>query len=133
MGQYRQLPDRLRTLHPKFRTPYIAILLFGFIACLTMLPGQASFLGTVYAYGAMLSFTMAHAAVIKLRISEPDAERPYRVWGYPWTTGIALLGSAGFLIANVAGDTRNSLRSIAILALSFPVFLLVQRATRSRA
>src|SRR5689334_6469662 len=78
MGQYRQLPDRLRTLHPKFRTPYIAILLFGFIACLTMLPGQADFLGQMYAFGAMLSFTIAHLAVIALRLKQPDAERPWR-------------------------------------------------------
>jgi basic amino acid/polyamine antiporter, APA family len=78
MGQYRQLPDRLRTLHPKFRTPYIAILLFGFVACLTMLPGQADFLGKMYSFGAMLSFTIAHLSVIKLRFKYPDAERPYR-------------------------------------------------------
>jgi len=78
MGQYRQLPDKLRTLHPKFRTPYIAILLFGAIACLTMLPGQAEFLGQMYAFGAMLSFTIAHLAVIRLRMKQPDAERPYR-------------------------------------------------------
>jgi APA family basic amino acid/polyamine antiporter len=78
MGQYRQLPDKLRTLHPKFRTPYIAILLFGFIACLTMLPGQADFLGQMYAFGAMLSFTIAHLAVIRLRLRQPDAERPWR-------------------------------------------------------
>src|SRR4029079_14924716 len=77
MDQYRQLPDRLRTLHPKFRTPYIAILLFGFIACLTMLPGQAEFLVQMYAFGAMLSFTIAHLAVIRLRMAKPDAERPW--------------------------------------------------------
>jgi APA family basic amino acid/polyamine antiporter len=78
MGQYRQLPDKLRTLHPKFRTPYIAILLFGAIACVTMLPGKADFLGQMYAFGAMLSFTIAHLAVIRLRMKQPDAERPYR-------------------------------------------------------
>jgi len=78
MGQYRQLPESLRRLHPRFRTPYVAIIVFGLLACLTILPGQAEFLGTVYAFGAMLSFTVAHAAVVALRIKEPDAERPYR-------------------------------------------------------
>jgi basic amino acid/polyamine antiporter, APA family len=78
MGQYRQLPERLRQLHPKFRTPYVAIVVFGGIACLTMLPGEAEFLGTVYAFGAMLGFTMAHASVVALRVKEPDRERPYR-------------------------------------------------------
>jgi basic amino acid/polyamine antiporter, APA family len=78
MGQYRQLPERLRVLHPKFRTPYVAILIFGLVACVTILPGQAEFLGTIYAFGAMLSFTIAHLAVISLRIRKPEAERPWR-------------------------------------------------------
>ena len=78
MGQYRQLPEGLRALHPKFRTPYVAIIVFGLIACVTILPGQAEFLGTIYAFGAMLSFTVAHFAVVALRVKQPDRERPYR-------------------------------------------------------
>src|SRR3954453_17693192 len=77
MGQYRQLPHRLRPLHPKFRTPYIAIILFGAIACLTMLPGKAEFLGQLYAFGAMLSFTIPPLALLKRRPRYPDAERPW--------------------------------------------------------
>src|SRR4051812_35610414 len=53
MGQHRQLPEKLRQLHPRFRTPYIAIIVFGAVAALTILPGKADFLGTVYAFGAM--------------------------------------------------------------------------------
>jgi APA family basic amino acid/polyamine antiporter len=78
MGQYRQLPEGLRALHPRFRTPYVAIMVFGLVACVTILPGQAEFLGTIYAFGAMLSFTIAHMAVIALRINQADRERPYR-------------------------------------------------------
>jgi APA family basic amino acid/polyamine antiporter len=78
MGLHRQVPDGLRRLHPRFRTPWIGILLFGAIACLTLIPGQATFLGNMYAFGAMLSFTIAHAAVVRLRIIDPDRERPYR-------------------------------------------------------
>src|SRR5205807_1600871 len=44
MGQHRQLPERLRQLHPRFRTPYIAIPVFGLVACVTILPGKATFL-----------------------------------------------------------------------------------------
>ena len=78
MGIHRQVPDSLRQLHPKYGTPWIGILLFGAIACLAMIPGQADFLGNMYAFGAMLSFTIAQLAVIKLRVSKPDVERPYR-------------------------------------------------------
>src|SRR5215213_2453915 len=78
MGLHRQVPDRLRQLHPRYGTPWIGILIFGAIACVLMIPGQAAFLGNMYAFGAMLSFTIAHAAVIRLRISDPDRPRPYR-------------------------------------------------------
>jgi len=77
MGQHRQLPERLRQLHPRFRTPYIAIIVFGLVAALTIVPGKAKFLGTIYAFGAMLSFTIAHLAVIALRVKYPDRPRPY--------------------------------------------------------
>ena len=60
MGIHRQLPDRLRRLHPRYRTPWIGILLFAAIAIGTILPGQEAFLGNLYAFGAMLSFTFAH-------------------------------------------------------------------------
>lgn len=77
MGIHRQVPDRLRQLHPTFRTPWLGILIFSALACLAMLPGKADFLGNIYAFGAMLSFTIAHAAVVRLRLTKPDQERPY--------------------------------------------------------
>jgi basic amino acid/polyamine antiporter, APA family len=78
MGLHRQVPDRLSRLHPRYSTPWIGILLFGGIACLTIIPGKAEFLGNMYAFGAMLSFTIAHLSVIRLRVKEPDKPRPYR-------------------------------------------------------
>ena len=78
MGVHRQVPDSLRRLHPRFGTPWIGILIFGAIACVAMIPGKADFLGNMYAFGAMLSFTIANLAVIQLRRSKPDADRPYR-------------------------------------------------------
>ncbi len=78
MGLHRQVPDRLSRLHPRFGTPWIGILLFGGVACLTIVPGQAEFLGNMYAFGAMLSFTIAHLSVIRLRVKQPDRPRPYR-------------------------------------------------------
>jgi basic amino acid/polyamine antiporter, APA family len=112
MGQYRQLPERLRVLHPRFRTPYVAITIFGLVACLTILPGQADFLGTIYAFGAMLSFTIAHLAVIALRITQPDTERPWRGPGTLRFRGyelplFALIGGAGTAIAFVVVTVLN--------------------------
>ena len=78
MGQHRQLPELLRALHPRFRTPYVAIAVFSGVACLAILPGKADFLGVIYAFGAMLSFTIAHAAVATLRVKRPDVDRPWK-------------------------------------------------------
>ncbi|HUR86229.1 MAG TPA: amino acid permease [Solirubrobacteraceae bacterium] len=96
MGIHRQVPDRLRQLHPKFGTPWVGILVFGVVACLTLLPGQADFLANMYAFGAMLSFTIAHAAVIRLRLVQPDRERPYRGPGTLRIAGRELPGFAVF-------------------------------------
>ena len=78
MGQYRQLPEVIRQIHPTYRTPYVAIIFFAILAIVTLLPGQASFLATMYSFGAMLSFTIAHAAVIRLRQKQPDRERAWQ-------------------------------------------------------
>src|SRR4051812_14103667 len=96
MGIHRQVPDRLRQLHPKFGTPWIGIIVFAVIACITLLPGQATFLGNMYAFGAMLSFTIAHAAVVRLRLVQPDRERPYRGPGNLRFRGRDLPGFAVF-------------------------------------
>jgi APA family basic amino acid/polyamine antiporter len=81
MGQHRQLPDRIRQVHPRFHTPYIAIIAFSAVAAVTMLPGKTDFLATMYSFGAMLSFTIAHVAVIRLRQKQPERERE---WKAPW-------------------------------------------------
>src|SRR5438309_2438702 len=106
MGLHRQVPDRLSRLHPRFSTPWIGILLFGGVACLTIIPGKAEFLGNMYAFGAMLSFTIAHLSVIRLRIKEPDKPRPYRGPGTLRVAGrplpvFALLGIGGTGLAFV--------------------------------
>jgi APA family basic amino acid/polyamine antiporter len=67
LGQHRQLPDRLGQISARSRTPVAALLVFAALACLAMVPGQEVFLGNMYAYGAMLSFTTAHVALIGLR------------------------------------------------------------------
>jgi basic amino acid/polyamine antiporter, APA family len=135
MGQYRQLPEGLRRLHPRFRTPYIAIVLFGLVACITILPGKADFLGTIYAFGAMLSFTIAHMSVVALRIKHPDAERPWRGPGNLRFRGrdlplFALLGGLGTAMAFVVVTILNfeTLVAGAIwLALGLTTYVLYRR------
>ena len=85
LAEHRQLPGLFSRLHPKYRTPWFTIVFFSVIAGVLLIPGKTTFLGNLYSFGAMLSFTTAHAAVIALRIKEPDRERPYRM---PWNVRI---------------------------------------------
>ena len=80
MATYRQLPEALRRLHPRFKTPWLSLVLFAGIApILLILPGDVNFIGTLYSLGATLSFTIAHASLVKLRtLDGAQAEIPYR-------------------------------------------------------
>ena len=102
MATYRQIPEVFRRLHPKFKTPWLSIVLFGGIApAIVMLPGDTTFIGTLYAFGATLSFTVAHAALVRIRMRPPpEAEevafraRPnLRARGIDWPV-FALVGGA---------------------------------------
>jgi basic amino acid/polyamine antiporter, APA family len=92
MSTYRQLPEALRRLHPRFKTPWLSLVLFAGVApILLILPGDVNFIGTLYSLGATLSFTIAHTSLIKLRADDvSDAEIPYlarpnlRIRGRSW-------------------------------------------------
>jgi APA family basic amino acid/polyamine antiporter len=78
MATYRQMPEIFRRLHPKLKTPYVALVLFAGIAPIViLLPGDVNFVGTLYSLGATLSFTVAHAAMVRLRM-RPDPAVAYR-------------------------------------------------------
>ena len=78
LGQHRQLPRILGRVHPTRLTPYVAVIFFGIIAVILILPGQVTLLADLYAFGSMISFTAAHVSVIVLRRKEPDLPRPFR-------------------------------------------------------
>jgi basic amino acid/polyamine antiporter, APA family len=135
MGQHRQLPEFLRLLHPRFRTPYIAIAVFSVIACLAIAPGEADFLAVIYAFGAMLSFTMAHASVATLRVKQPDVERP---WTPPFNIAIrgrelpltAIFGGLGTGIALVVAtvlDLRVLISGVGWMAIGVTLYIVYRR------
>jgi APA family basic amino acid/polyamine antiporter len=135
MGQYRQLPERLRQVHPRYRTPFIAILVFSGVAALTVLPGETELLATMYSFGAMLSFTIAHVSVARLRTREPDRERPwspplnlrFRGRRLPLTAIVGGLGTFAAWIVVMALDTRTLFLGAAWMAIGIVVYLLYRR------
>ena len=81
------LPRRFAQLHPKFKTPYFSIVVFGIAAAVLVLPGifaggsEIDLLGAVYSLAATFAFCSAHLSVMRLRFVEPDLYRPYRMPG----------------------------------------------------
>jgi APA family basic amino acid/polyamine antiporter len=112
MGQHRQLPETLRQVHPRFKTPYMAIIIFSIFAGLTMIPGKTTFLATLYSVGATLSFTIAHVSVLRLRQTKPDTERPWKPPGsvrirgveVPLTAVFGGIGTFGAFVVAMALD-----------------------------
>ncbi len=81
---------------------------------------------TVLAFFFVANYTLSFISVFVLRRREPEKERPFRAWGYPWTTALALVGSVLFLVGAVASDTRNSIYALLLLAVSYPLFRLMR-------
>src|SRR2546428_9153692 len=107
-------------------TPTVTLFISTIVAVLFIISGTFEKVLAVIAFFFVAYYSMAFISVILLRWREPDLPRPYRVWGYPWTTLIVLIGSIAFLAGAVAGDTRNSLWALGLLAISYPVYLLLK-------
>jgi basic amino acid/polyamine antiporter, APA family len=98
LAEHRQLPRLFSSLHPRYRTPWFTLIFFSMFAGALILYGNTSVLGNLYSFGAMLSFTTAHAAIIALRVKDPDRERPYRS---PW--GVRIRGKEIPIAAVIGG------------------------------
>jgi APA family basic amino acid/polyamine antiporter len=107
LAEHRQLPRIFSQLHPRYRTPWFTLIFFSALAGVLIVYGDTAVLGNLYSFGAMLSFTIAHAAIIALRVKDPDRERPYRSpWGVrlrgyviPMTAVIGGIGTASAWVA----------------------------------
>jgi basic amino acid/polyamine antiporter, APA family len=75
----RQIPSWAGKLEKTHSTPYIAIVIAAVLALALAIPGDIRFLASVYAFGALLAVTIAQISIVRLRVTEPELERPYRV------------------------------------------------------
>jgi APA family basic amino acid/polyamine antiporter len=136
MSSYRQLPELFRRLHPKLKTPWLALVVFAGIGpTIFLISGQVDFLGNMYAFGAMLSFTIAHLAVITLRVKGRDEELEWRarpnllIGGIQWPLfalfGAFGTGAAWLVIVVQKASTRDA--GLAWLAAGALFYVLYRR------
>ena len=114
-------------------TPTVALALSAVVAVAFILTGTFSTVIALLAVFFVANYVLSFIALIVLRRRAPDAPRPYRAWGYPWTTIVALGGSVAFLIATVVADPGTAMKAGVVLAISWPVYLGVRRVQRGRA
>ena len=107
-------------------TPVVAVLLSA-AACLVMvITGTLEIVLAVTAFLFVAQYSMMFITVFVLRRREPEARRPFRAIGHPWTTGLVLVLSIAFLVGAFLADTKNSVYSLLLLAASWPIYLLVR-------
>jgi basic amino acid/polyamine antiporter, APA family len=111
-------------------TPTVALFVGSLVAVLFILTGTFREVVAVLAFFFVASYAISFTSLFVLRRREPNTPRPFRAWGYPWTTGLALGISVAFLIGAVLSDKENSIPAILLLAASYPAYLLLKRVSK---
>jgi APA family basic amino acid/polyamine antiporter len=105
-------------------TPNVALYLSTAVTIAFIATGSLQKVLAVTAFFFVANYALSFTSLFVLRHREPNSVRPYRAWGYPWTTGFALAGSLAFLVSAIVGDTRNSIWALIVLAASYPIYRL---------
>ena len=103
-------------------TPSVALALSTVVAGAFLFSRTFAAVLAVVTLFMVVQYLLMYVSIIALRRREPQAPRPYRAWGYPWTTLAAVLIAVAFLIGIALGDPRHSLIAFIILILSYPVY-----------
>jgi len=114
LGSHKLQPAILSRVHEKFKTPYVAIIIFGIIALIILMPGFFATnafenMGALYAFGSLLAFMFAHASILSMRVRQPNLERPFKLG---WNIRI---GKYELPISSIIGLAATSLIWVIIL------------------
>jgi basic amino acid/polyamine antiporter, APA family len=134
LATHDMFPKVFSRLHPRFRTPYVSIIVFGIVASLLMLRGQIDLMASVYSLAATFAFAVAHLAVMRLRFVEPDLWRPFRMplnirWGRSSIPVLSVIGALAIgavftqlLFQNIGGSTFVYVGWLAAGVVTFVVY-----------
>jgi APA family basic amino acid/polyamine antiporter len=123
---------QLAHVHPRFQTPSTALILQAVLSSLLLLAiGRFQALFSLAIFGEWLFYALTASTIFVFRRREPDASRPYSVWGYPVLPALFILAAAVLLVFSFADQPRNSLVGTAIILLGVPLHLLLRRRATS--
>jgi APA family basic amino acid/polyamine antiporter len=112
-------------------TPTVSLFISTMVSVAFILTGTFEKVLALLAFFFVANYTISFVSLFVLRVREPNLPRPYRAWGYPWTTGIVLAGSIAFLASAIHGDRENSLYALAVLLISYPVFVAIKQIQKN--
>ncbi len=136
LGRFQLIPPALSKVHPRTKTPYISIILFASLAILIIIPSffapdDFQKLGTLYAFGSLLSFVFAHASIIRLRMMNPGWLRPFKLplnirinrYELPVTAILGLLGTGAIWVIVMVTQPYSRWVGLAWMAVGLVVYL----------
>jgi APA family basic amino acid/polyamine antiporter len=143
LSSHRQLPATLSRVHHRFRTPYIAIILFCLVSLLVLTPGffTTTFfadLGALYVFGSLLCFALAHAAILGLRVRKPELPRPFKLGGnirikgreLPITTILGLIATLAIWVIVIVTQPYSRQVGIIWMAVGLIIYCLYRLKAR---
>jgi APA family basic amino acid/polyamine antiporter len=109
-------------VHPRYKTPHVAIMTMGFWGCLLTLSGTFEQITSYVIFASWGFYALTVLSVIILRHTMPAVPRPYKAWGYPYAT-LAFVAVAGWFLYNtLLEDTRNAVIGIVLIIISLPFY-----------
>ena len=118
----------LDQINPRWGTPLPAIAAHVTVSSLMVLfAGSLGFILTLAIFAAWLYYAIAVVGLVQLRRTQPNLKRPYRMWGYPFTPALFLVGTVGFLGSILVQSPKPALCVFLILGLSFPIYAFIGR------
>lgn len=118
-------------VHPRFHSPYIAILTMGVWGSLLTFSGTYDQITSYVVFGSWGFYALTALSVIVLRKKMPNAPRPYKAWGYPYATLVFVAIAGWFIYNTLIEDTRNALIGIVLLLVSLPLFFYWTRKIKT--
>ena len=119
-------------VHPRYRTPHVALVLTCAWAALLTLTGTYEQLFTWVTFASVVFGVLGGLAIFRLRASRPNFDRPYRAWGYPIVPTIFVAGLAVLVLNTMIEKPRESFIGLGLVALGLPAYWYWSRSRLSR-
>jgi APA family basic amino acid/polyamine antiporter len=140
LSEHHSLPPVFGKVHKKFKTPYFSIIVFAMIAIGLLaqgffLPNIFTSLGGFYAFGTMMTFALAHASILALRVRKPEMPRPFKLGlnihiagrEIPITAVLGVLGTAAIWVIINIDQPYSRWFGMAWIGIGMAIFIVFRR------